>query len=125
MKVLLLLALLSQPSAGEEVEVTAGAVTALSCALESQRTGDLTLLGSCPLQEAQKEIVVVDVAEQQIYRISRKKVRRFELEQAFGGGSIDFAGKVKAVDKAGVATVDVEEYTLTPKPKAGAFKGCL
>lgn len=110
---------------GEEVEVTSGAVIALSCALQAS-AGDLSLITSCPLIEAQKEIVIFDVAEKQIYRVSRKKVFRFELEKAFGGGSIDFTGKVVSVDKrSGVATVDVQEYTIMAKPKAGSFKGCL
>ncbi|MEW5847443.1 MAG: hypothetical protein AB2A00_01470 [Myxococcota bacterium] len=111
---------------GEEVEVTSGAVTALSCALAARESGKLDGITACPLAEAQKEIVVVDVAEMQIYRISSRKVFRFELEKAFGGGSIDFTGKVVKLDKkTGVATVDVEEYTVARKPKPGAFKGCL
>lgn len=111
---------------GEEVEVTAGAVTALSCALEARSSGDLALLTSCPLQEAVREIVVFDVAEKEIYRISKKKVLRYQLEKAFGGGSIDFSGVVVAVDKkTGIATIDVAEYSVTHKPKPGSFKGCL
>jgi hypothetical protein len=111
---------------GEEVEVTAGAVTGLSCALEAQRSGDFAILSACPLSEAGEHIVVFDVAEKQIYRFSTKKVFRFELEKAFGGGSVDFSGKVVAVDKkTGVATVDVAEYSITRRPKPGAFKGCL
>ncbi|MCC7386550.1 MAG: hypothetical protein IT384_32225 [Deltaproteobacteria bacterium] len=111
---------------GQEVEVTAGAVTARSCALEARSSGDLTLLTSCPLQEAVGEIVVFDVAEKEIYRLSKKKVLRYQLEKAFGGGSIDFSGVVVAVDKkTGIATVDVAEFSVTPKPKPGSFKGCL
>ena len=108
----------------EEVEVTAGAVTALSCAEEAKRTGNLELLTSCPPSEAQGELVVFDVAEQQIYRLSKKAVFRFELEKAFGGGSIDLEGVVTKVDEV-AATIDVAEYSITPKPKAGGFKGCL
>lgn len=110
---------------GEEVEVTAGVVTALSCAQAALKTGDLSLLNACPLGEARKEIVVVDVAEKRIYRISTKKVLRSELERAFGGGSIDFQGVVSRVDGASVATVDVSTYSVTRKLKAGSFKGCL
>ncbi len=108
----------------DEVEVTAGAVTALSCAEEAKRTGNLELLTACPPSEAQGELVVFDVAEQQIYRLSKKAVFRFELEKAFGGGSIDLEGVVTRVD-AVAATIDVAAYSITPKPKAGGFKGCL
>jgi hypothetical protein len=117
--------LLSQVEKGEEVEVTSGAVTALSCAVRAMKSGNLDLLNACPMIEAQKEIVVFDVAEKQIYRISKKAVHRFELESAFGGGSIDFTGVVIAVDESGTATVDVSEYSVMARPRAGAFKGCL
>lgn len=110
---------------GDEIEVMSGAVTALSCAIRARDEGKLDLLTGCPLSEATKEIVVFDVAEEQIYRISSKAVFRYELEKAFGGGSIDLSGVVKKIDKGAVATIDVEEYTVNPKPKAGAFKGCL
>jgi hypothetical protein len=110
----------------EEVEVTAGVVTGLKCALEARAKGELRKLSSCPPAEGQKELVVFDVAERRIYRISPKKVARHQLESAFGGGSIDFAGKAVKVDAAtGIATVEVSEYSITRKPKAGAFKGCL
>lgn len=108
----------------DEVEITAGAVTALSCALEAKLGGDLARLTSCPPSEALGEIVVYDVAEGEIYRISRKAVFRYELEKAFGGGSIDLRGVVTKVDGT-AATVDVAEYSITPKPKPGSFKGCL
>ena len=110
---------------GDEVEVISGAVTALSCAIDARDNGKLDVLNSCPMSEATKEIVVFDVAEKQIYRVSAKAVYRYELEKAFGGGSVDLSGVVAKVDKSGVATLDVEDYTVNPKPKAGAFKGCL
>lgn len=110
----------------EEVEVTAGVVTGLKCALDARARGELRKLSSCPPAEGQKELVVFDVAERRIYRISEKKVARHELESAFGGGSIDFSGKTVKLDAAtGIATVDVSEFSVTKKPKAGAFKGCL
>lgn len=110
---------------GDEVEITSGAVTALACALEARDRGTLDVLNACPLEEATRGIVVFDVEERQIYEVDAKKVRRFQLEKAFGGGSIDFSGKVTKVAKNGVAAVEVEEFSITPKPKAGAFKGCL
>jgi hypothetical protein len=125
----------------EEVDVTAGAVTALACAQQAFATGDLSLLGSaCPLSEVKSGLVIVDVAEQQIYiptpakpkkgsRVKtdgdKKTIAAHQLESAFGGGSIDFTGVVVVVDKAGVATVDVTEFTVNKKKKPGSFKGCL
>jgi hypothetical protein len=112
--------------AGDEVDVTSGVVTGLRCALLARDTGDLTRLTSCPPAEAAQGMVVYDVAESRIYEISRKKVSRWQLESAYGGGSIDFTGvEVKVDPKTEVATVDVDEYSVRKKPKPGAFKGCL
>ena len=69
--------------------------------------------------------VVYDVAEKRIYRITGKKVQTYQLESAYGGGSIDFAGKVTSVDAKEIATVEVAEFSITKKPKPGSFKGCL
>lgn len=111
---------------GEEVEVTAGVVTGLSCALEARAKGKLEGLTACPPAEGAKEMVVFDVAERRIYRVAGKKLFRFQLESAFGGGSIDFTGKtVKVEPKTAIATVDVSEFSITRKPKPGSFKGCL
>lgn len=111
---------------GEEVEVTAGVVTGLSCALEARAKGDLKGLTACPPAEGAKEMVVFDVAEKRIYRVAGKKLFRFQLESAFGGGSIDFTGKtVKVEPRTDIATVDVAEFSITRKPKPGSFKGCL
>jgi len=110
---------------GEDVDVTAGVVTGLECALAAREKGDLRKLTSCPPLEAKKDLVVYDVAEKRIYRIAAKKVFRYQLESAFGGGSIDFSGKAVKVDANEVATVEVAEYSVAKKPKAGAFKGCL
>jgi hypothetical protein len=112
---------------GEEVDISSAAVTALTCALQARDHGDLEALNNCPLSEALGEIVVYDVADEQIYRIGKTKTgpKLFELEKAFAGGSIDFAGVVKSIDKDAVAAVEIAEYTVTPKPKAGHFKGCL
>jgi hypothetical protein len=111
---------------GEEVELSSAPVTALSCALKAAETGKLELITACPLEETAKGLVVFDVAEKPIYRLSSKTIRTSELERAFGGGSIDVTGVVKVVDKKdGIPLVDVKEFRVTPKPKPGAFKGCL
>jgi hypothetical protein len=111
--------------AGEDVDVTAGVVTGLGCAMAAREKGDLRGLTACPPAEAVKGIVVFDVAEKRIYRIAGNKVHRYQLESAYGGGSIDFAGKVTALDAKEIATVEVAEFSITKKPKPGAFKGCL
>ena len=109
----------------EDVEVTAGQVTGLSCALKAQKTGDLKLLGSCPPAES-KDLAIFDVAEKRIYRVAGKKVARYQLESAYGGGSIDFSGKTVKVDpKTQITTVEVSEFSITKKPKPGASKACL
>lgn len=114
------------PHPGDEVDVTAGAVTALSCAQTVRDHGKLDALSACSYAEAKKEIVVYDVAEKQIYRLTGKLVYRWQLEGAFGGGSVDFIGTVTRADaKTGVVVVKVDEINVAPKPKAGAFKGCL
>ena len=111
---------------GEEVEVTAGVVTGLSCALQAREKGELKGLTACPPAEGAKEMVVFDVAEKRIYRIAGKKVFQYQLESAFGGGSIDFTGKTVKVDpKTDIATVEVTEFSISKKPKPGSFKGCL
>jgi hypothetical protein len=110
----------------EEVEVTAGVVTGVECALAARTKGDLKLLTSCPPAEATKGLVVFDVAEKRIYRLEPRKVSRWQLERAFGGGSIDFTGTtVKLERRTEIATVTVTEFSITPRPKPGAFKGCL
>ncbi len=114
------------PARAEDVEVTAGVVTGLDCALAARAKGDLKLLSSCPPAAAQKGLVVFDIAEKRIYRLAPTKVPTWQLERAFGGGSIDFAGQTVKVDKATeIATVKATEFSITPKPKPGAFKGCL
>ncbi len=111
---------------GDEVELSSATVTALPCAQKAIETGNLSLLTACPLEETRKGLVVFDVAEMAFYRLEKKGIRTSELERAFGGGSIDLTGKVKNVDqKDKVPLVVVSEFRVTPKPKPGAFKGCL
>jgi hypothetical protein len=115
---------------GEEVELTSGAVTALSCAKRALAENKLEYLSSCPVSEVASGYAVFDVAEKAIYQLSDKNVYLFELERSFGGGSIDFTGKVAKVIKdkktgTEINVVDVSEYSITQKPKPGSFKGCL
>lgn len=109
---------------GEEVELTSASVTAISCAQQASKSGKLELLGSCPYEEAEKGYAVFDVPEKQPYIVAPKNIYLFELEKAYGGGSIDLTGTV--VEKRnGIPVIEVTEYSVRAKPKAGSFKGCL
>jgi hypothetical protein len=129
------LALASRAAAapGDEVEVTAGVVTGLRCALDARDGGSLRALTSCPPAEAAKGLVVFDVAEKRVYALATRKarpdqvlVRKHQLESAFGGGSIDFVGREAKEDaRTGVVEVELSEFSVARKPKPGAFKGCL
>lgn len=109
---------------GEEVEISSAPVTALICAKEAVASGKLEVLSACPYEEALNGYVVFDVAEKQIYTVAPKNIQLFELEKAFGGGSVDLSGKVIG-KRNGIPEIEVKEYSVTSKPKAGGFKGCL
>jgi hypothetical protein len=122
--VLSLPALAAEP--GDEVELSSAPVTAASCAQKALETGKLSLLSACPLDQAKTGLVVFDVAERTFYKLDPKSIRTSDLERAYGGGSLDVTGKVVRVDaRDNVPVVEVSESRVTPKPKAGAFKGCL
>lgn len=109
---------------GDEVEISSGVVTAMSCAVAARKSGKLEVLSSCPLSETASGLVVFDVAEKTFYRLARKKVCLYQLEAAYGGGSIDLSGIV--VDyQDGVPVVEVQEFAVVNRPKAGSFKGCI
>lgn len=110
--------------AGEDVEISSAAVTALSCAQEAKKTGNLELLSSCPMSEALKGYVIFDVAEKKIYLLSEKNIYLHELEKAYGGGSIDVEGEIVA-KRDSIPVIEVKEYSVNARPKPGAFKGCL
>lgn len=109
---------------GEEVELSSAIITAKSCAEKANETGSFELLSSCPPVEAAKTgYVIYDVTENNFYAIAPKNIYFFELDEGFGG-SIDVSGKI--VGKEGdLPVIEVEEYKISPKPKAGFFKGCL
>lgn len=109
---------------GDEIEVSSAPVTAISCAKIAEETGKVDGLNSCSMAEAIHGYAVVDVAEKVAYQFAPKNIHTYEIEKAFGGGSIDFEGVIVG-EKDGVQIVEVKEYTVNPKPKAGGFKGCL
>lgn len=108
----------------QEVELYSATITALSCALQVKESGRLGDLSICPPAEAIKSgYVAFDVSEQEIYLFSNKSIFQFQLEMGFGG-SIDLDGVVTNTE-AGFPVLQLKEFTITPKPKPGAFKGCL
>ncbi len=109
---------------GEEIEVTSGAITALTCAIDAKTKGSLDPISFCPMHETVSGMAVYDVAMKDIYLLSSSSVAQYELERAFGGGRIDLVGTVREASD-GIAVLDVSEYTITARPKPGAFKGCL
>lgn len=109
---------------GEDVDLSSAVITAKSCAEKAKETGSFELLSSCPPAEAAKTgYVIYDVTENTFYAIAPKNVYYFELDEGFGG-SIDANGKI--VGKEGdLPVLEIKEYKISPKPKAGFFKGCL
>ena len=114
----------SDEKVGEDVDLSSAVITAKSCAEKAKETGSFELLSSCPPAEAAKTgYVIYDVTENTFYAIAPKNVYYFELDEGFGG-SIDASGKV--VGKEGdIPVLEIKEYKISPKPKAGFFKGCL
>jgi hypothetical protein len=109
---------------GEEADLSSAVITAKSCAEKAKQTGSFELLSSCPPAEAaQSGYVIYDVTENTFYAIAPKNIYYFELDEGFGG-NIDTKGKI--VGKEGdLPVLEVQEYKISPKPKAGFFKGCL
>ncbi len=118
-----------------EVELTSAIITAEACAKEYEETGNSDVLTNCPPHKAFEgvkdiydnppKIVIVDVTEEQVYKVQTGKdtVYYYELLEGFGGS---FDGEGVIVKKDGdIPVVKFEEYEITPKPKPGFFKGCL
>ncbi len=107
-----------------EVELYSAVITAKSCAEKAEETGNFELLSSCPPVEAAKSgYVVFDVAEGEYYYIKLGEIYQYELDEGFGG-SMDITGVIVG-EKDGIPVIEPEEYSITPKPKPGFFKGCL
>jgi hypothetical protein len=107
-----------------EVELYSAVITAKSCAEKAEETGNFEILASCPPVEAAKTgYVIFDVSEGEYYYVKLGKIYQYELDEGFGG-SIDITGVIVG-EKDGIPVIEPEEYTITPKPKPGFFKGCL
>jgi len=125
----------SEDDEDNEVELTSAIITAEACAKEYEETGNSDVLTNCPPHKAFEgvkdiytnppKIVIVDVTEEQVYKVKTGKdtIYYYELLEGFGG---TFDGEGVIVAKEGkVPVVKFEEYEIKPKPKAGFFKGCL
>ena len=107
-----------------EVELYSAVITARSCAREMAQTGNLSIIDTCPpMQAALTGFALYDTMEEQAYMLDPNKVYKFELELGFGG-SVDIYGEIKGTSD-GLPVITPEEYTITPRPKPDAFKGCL
>ena len=108
----------------DEVELFSAAVTAVPCARDVAKTGNLSELSLCsPRLAATRGIALVDPQEKGLYLIDPKSIYAYELEQGFKG-AMDISGTIIG-QRGGIPVIKPEEYTIRPKPKAGAFKGCL
>ena len=107
-----------------DVELYSAVLTAKSCAQRIADTGDLGIAISCsPIEGARTGFAIYDPVEEQVYVVDPAAIYTFELEHGFGG-SIDILGEIKGtVD--GLPMIVPEEYSISPKPTPGAFKGCL
>lgn len=107
-----------------DVDIYSAVITARSCAEKMMRTGDLTLGSKCsPLEGAKTGFAIYDPVEEQAYLIDAASIHTFELEHGFGG-SMDVYGEVKGTLD-GLPVITPEDLSISPKPKPGAFKGCL
>lgn len=118
-----------------EVELTSAVITAEVCAQKYLETGEADVLNKCAPHQAFEgvkdiyseppKIVVVDITEEEVYKVKVGKdtIYYYELLEGFGG-SIDGEGEIVAKDGE-TPVVKFSEYEITPKPKPGFFKGCL
>ncbi len=115
-----------KPFAGDddEVELFSAAVTAYSCASRATASKDMKLLGRCsPMDTISHGFALVDTQDNKPYLLKEGSVYTFELEGGYGG-TMDVSGSIIGT-RGGVPVIEPEEYSVTPRPKPGAFKGCL
>lgn len=109
---------------GEEVEVYSAVITAVDCAKRLAETEDKVELEKCgPLEAAMSGFAIYDPAESEIYLLDPAGFYQYELEAGFQG-SMDISGTLVG-SRHGLPVLKPEDYTITNKPAAGAFKGCL
>jgi len=108
----------------DEVELFSAAITAVPCARKAAKAGAMSGLSQCsPRLAATRGLALVDPQEKGIYLVEAKGVHAYEMEQGFKG-AMDISGTIIG-QRGGIPVIKPEEYTIRPKPKAGAFKGCL
>ncbi|MCB9737891.1 MAG: hypothetical protein H6747_01410 [Deltaproteobacteria bacterium] len=108
----------------EEVELYSAQLTAYPCAVRAAKEGTAVIGPECsPMEAVTHGFALLDPQEKKVFLVKEGSVYRFELEHGFGG-RVDISGNVVGT-RGGVPVIAPESYTITPKPKAGAFKGCL
>ncbi|MEY3015203.1 MAG: hypothetical protein RIT45_3938 [Pseudomonadota bacterium] len=108
----------------EEVELYSAQLTAYPCAVRAAREGSAVIGPECsPMDTLTHGFALLDPAEKKVFLVKAESIYRFELEHGFGG-RVDISGTIVGT-RGGVPVIAPESYTITPKAKAGAFKGCL
>ncbi len=108
----------------DEVELYSAAVTAYPCAAKAAKKGKATIADGCsPMSTLTHGFALLDPSEKKVYLVKKGAIYGFEMEHGFGG-RMDISGTVVGT-KAGLPVIEPESYSITPKPKPGAFKGCL
>lgn len=108
----------------DEAELYGAVITATSCAERMVAEGGADVIARCaPLEAAKTGFALYEPGERALFFLKQDSLYRFELERGFGG-SIDVSGAIIG-KKSNAPVIDPEEYTITPRAKPGAFKGCL
>lgn len=107
-----------------ELEVYSAVITAVDCAKRMEEEDDPEVLHRCsPLDAARSGFAIYDPAEEELYLLDPAAFHHFELEEGFAG-SMDISGTIIGT-RHELPVLQAEDYTITPKPPPGAFKGCL
>ena len=107
-----------------EIEIYSAVITAASCAQKMAEEEDQTILEACgPMDAAQSGFALFDPAEGELYLLDPGSFYQYELEAGFQG-SMDITAAIVG-QRGALAVLKPEDYTITNKPAAGAFKGCL
>lgn len=114
-----------EPWTGEtDVELFSAVITAGSCAVRMADEGNLGIVWTCPPVETYHSFFgLYEPVEGLAYYVDEGTIPTYELEAGFAG-AIDLTGRVIGA-RGGVPVVVVDSYTIRPRPKPGAFKGCL
>lgn len=107
-----------------EVELYSTVITAIDCARRMEEEEDPAELTKCsPLDAARSGFAIYDPAEEELYLLDPESFHQFELEHGFAG-SMDISGSIVGT-RGDLPVLKPDDYSITPKPPPGAFKGCL